>query len=148
MFQSARLSNRAVGVLSGFRKCFSTTGLTPPPSITLFQYEICPFCNINKTLLSYANVDYNVTEVNPLTKSEIKFSKEYKKVPIALINDVQVNGSKEINDALLKLPAVIDNLSSKNDMPLEDFVNSPSAQKWETFARDELAPILYPNICR
>lgn len=148
MIQSARLSNRAVKEFSTLsRRSFSTKGSTPH-SITLFQYEICPFCNINKTLLSYANVDYNITEVNPLTKSEIKFSKDYRKVPIALINDVQVNGSKEINEALLTLPVVIDNLSRKNDMSLDNFLNSPSAQKWETFARDDLAPILYPNICR
>jgi len=89
-----------------------------------------------------------MTEVNPLSKAEIKFSQEYRKVPIALINGEQVNGSKEINEALLKLPYVIDNLSIKNDIPLHDFVNSPTAQKWEIFARDELAPILYPNICR
>ena len=150
MFHSTRLSIRTVvGILKITRRSLSSHTSGPVvPSITLFQYEICPFCNINKALLSYTNTDYNMTEVNPLSKAEIKFSQEYRKVPIALINGEQVNGSKEINEALLKLPYVIDNLSTKNDIPLHDFVNSPTAQKWEIFARDELAPILYPNICR
>ena len=148
MFNPMRLSNRAAGILKTARRSLSGHTSGPVPSITLFQYEICPFCNMNKALLSYTNTDYNTTEVNPLSKAEIKFSPDYRKVPIALINGEQVNGSKEINEALLKLPYVIDNLSTKNDMPLHDFVNSPTAQKWEIFARDELAPILYPNICR
>lgn len=148
MFNSMRLSNRAAGILKTTRRSLSSHTSGPVPSITLFQYEICPFCNMNKALLSYTNTDYNTTEVNPLSKAEIKFSPDYRKVPIALVNGEQVNGSKEINEALLRLPYVIDNLSTKNDMPLHDFVNSHTAQKWENFARDELAPILYPNICR
>lgn len=42
------------------------------PSIKLYQYHICPFCNITKSAMSYANLDYKVVEVNPLTKAELK----------------------------------------------------------------------------
>ena len=44
-----------------------------PPELVLYQYKICPFCNISKSFLSFANVDYKAVEVNPLTKSEIKW---------------------------------------------------------------------------
>jgi microsomal prostaglandin-E synthase 2 len=117
------------------------------PDISLFQYAICPFCNINKALLAYTNTPYTVIEVNPLTKVEIKFSKDYRKVPIAMIDGSQVNDSKTINNALLNLPFVLKNLSQKNDLSMEAFQDSPSARRWETFAREDLAPILYPNIC-
>jgi microsomal prostaglandin-E synthase 2 len=46
---------------------------TAPPAITLYQYSICPFCNIVKSVLSYADVKHDIVEVNPLTKSEIKW---------------------------------------------------------------------------
>jgi microsomal prostaglandin-E synthase 2 len=128
-------------------------------NITLFQYSICPFCNINKALLAYTETPYKITEVNPLTKAEHKFSTDgYKKVPIATIvsqeesesesESTQINGSEKINEALLRIPSLLQNLSQKNNLPLETFQNSPKAQQWQTFAREDLAPILYPNICR
>eukprot|EP00557_Chaetoceros_sp_GSL56_P008828 CAMPEP_0176499490 /NCGR_PEP_ID=MMETSP0200_2-20121128/12955_1 /TAXON_ID=947934 /ORGANISM="Chaetoceros sp., Strain GSL56" /LENGTH=294 /DNA_ID=CAMNT_0017897913 /DNA_START=95 /DNA_END=979 /DNA_ORIENTATION=+ len=117
------------------------------PDISLFQYTICPFCNINKALLAYTNTPYTVIEVNPLTKDEIKFSEDYRKVPIAMIDGVQVNDSKTINDTLLTFPFVLKNLSQRNVLSLDAFQDSPSARRWETFAREDLAPILYPNIC-
>lgn len=124
------------------------------PSITLFQYSICPFCNINKALLSYSKTPYTIKEVNPLTKAEIKFSTEYKKVPIAIIDEKQINGSKNINAALLEVPSIRDTLeknwmekaSDSDCMDISKFTSS-NATKWNDFANEELAPILYPNIC-
>jgi hypothetical protein len=49
---------------------FST--VTTPPSIKLYQYHICPFCNITKSIFSYSNLEYEAVEVNPLTKAELK----------------------------------------------------------------------------
>jgi hypothetical protein len=43
------------------------------PSIKLYQYQICPFCNTAKAVLAYANVPYEAVEVNPLTKDELKW---------------------------------------------------------------------------
>ena len=42
------------------------------PSIKLYQYHICPFCNITKSAMHYANLEYETVEVNPLTKAELK----------------------------------------------------------------------------
>ena len=122
----------------------ATSANTTQPKIKLYQYHICPFCNITKSLLKYSNLDYERIEVNPLTKAELKpWSGEYKKVPIAIIGDKQVNGSENILDTLLDLPtvqAVIDKQSN-------DFSKSENAQKWTRFAIDDLAALLYPNIC-
>lgn len=120
------------------------------PSVTLYQYAICPFCNKVKALLAYAGIKYNLVEVNPLTKSELKpWSGDYRKVPIVIIEDKQVNGSDEIMTTLLKHPSVVASLESKwNTMSLPEFTSSPSAVRWSKYANDDLAPLLYPNICR
>ena len=134
------------------------------PSVTLYQYQICPFCNINKALLNYVNVNYDVIEVNPLTKAELKpWSGKYTKVPIAKIENEQVNGSSDINAALLENSHLLNQLKNKweqsalssstgsNDesiMSMDTFQSSKEALKWMDFAKDDLAPILYPNICR
>ena len=36
--------------------------------------------------LDYHSVPYRVVEVNPLTRSEIKWCKDYKKVPILVVD--------------------------------------------------------------
>jgi len=123
-----------------------------PLSLTLWQYKICPFCNKVKALLAYAGVDHKIVEVNPLTKSELKpWSGDYKKVPIAMLNDEQLNGSDKILEALLENEQVIANLEEKwKDTPeqtMSDF-RSKDAEKWMKYATDDLAALLYPNICR
>lgn len=150
MIQSLANRNYRLVSRNGIR-LFSSEKIAPleTPAITLYQYSICPFCNINKALLSYTNTPYQITEVNPLTKAELKFSKDgYKKVPIATIASEQINGSEEINEALLKLPSVLSSLPNKEEMPMDIFQGSDNAKQWTKFARDEFAPILYPNICR
>ncbi|KAL7545753.1 hypothetical protein ACHAWF_009106 [Thalassiosira exigua] len=131
---------------------------TVQPSITLYQYHICPFCNIAKALLAYTKSDFQSVEVNPLTKSELKpWSGEYRKVPIALIDGKQLNGSEDIVDSLLNSPEVRKTLEKRWESELTDderstmntqqFMESDSAKRWATFAREDLAALLYPNIC-
>jgi microsomal prostaglandin-E synthase 2 len=103
--------------------------------ITLYQYAICPFCNIVKAVLHYHETPYQAVEVNPLTKSELsKFSKDYRKVPILTIGDnQQYNGSQAIVQELL--------------VHQEATTTSKEAQHWMDYAKDDLAPLLYPNLC-
>ena len=144
----------------------SFSAASPPgqaPDIRLYQYHICPFCNITKSVLSYAKLEYEKVEVNPLTKQELKpWSGDYKKVPIAVIDEEQVNGSEQIIVALLNTPYVQQYLQSRwNDeansdqdsinttaiMTMQQFQNSEISQKWMRYAVDDLAALLYPNIC-
>ena len=128
------------------------------PDIKLYQYHICPFCNVTKSLLSYSTLDYKSVEVNPLTKAELKpWSGEYKKVPIALIDGNQVNGSENILEFILNLTDVQMKLENRwaeegqNDtepiMTMQQFEKSEHALRWTRFAIDDLAALLYPNIC-
>lgn len=104
----------------------------------------------------YSKLDYEPVEVNPLTKAELKpWSGKYKKVPIALIDGDQINGSEKILESILDSPHVQKILEKRwasdennnNKMTMQQFQNSDKAQKWIKFAIDDLAALLYPNIC-
>jgi len=105
--------------------------------------------------MQYANLDYEAVEVNPLTKAELKpWSGDYKKVPIAIIDEKQVNGSEDILNSLFNSPFVGKELNkrwSSNEtsevMTLQQFKDSANAKKWFRFAADDLGAVLYPNIC-
>ena len=67
-------------------------GTTPPPppagaALRLFGYAICPFCHVVRSAARYTKTTIALTEVNPLTKAEIKFSEKHRKVPIAVMAD-------------------------------------------------------------
>eukprot|EP00501_MAST-03F_sp_TOSAG23-6_P001019 GSMAST32.ASY1.ANO1.1059.1 assembled CDS len=111
--------------------------------ITLYQYKICPFCNKVKSLLDYASVPYQTVEVDPLSKGELKFSKDYKKVPIARIGNEIVTESGTIMKKIIESEALQEKMSTTSS----DFL-SPSAHKWAEWADKELAVLLYPNLVR
>ena len=100
--------------------------------------------------MMYAGITPELVEVNPLTKAELKFSKDYRKVPIAIIDNQQINGSDDIMDALLQNHTIQASLAAKwksKDMTLSDFIDK-NDQSWTKFANDDLATLLYPNLCR
>ena len=71
----------------------SDTGFMPGApklTVTLYQYQNCPFCGKVRAFLDYYGIDYTIVEVNPLWKKEISFSK-YRKVPFILANGKQVS---------------------------------------------------------
>lgn len=61
------------------------------PSVALFAS--CPTAgNKVRAYLDHARVPYVVVEVDPVLKGQLSFSK-YRKVPIAVVNGVQINDS-------------------------------------------------------
>ncbi|KAM9360612.1 prostaglandin E synthase 2 [Symphorus nematophorus] len=68
--------------------------------LTLYQYKTCPFCSKVRAFLDYHGLPYEIVEVNPVMRQEIKWS-VYRKVPILMVNDeVQVNDSSVIISCL------------------------------------------------
>ncbi|XP_067398181.1 prostaglandin E synthase 2 isoform X3 [Emydura macquarii macquarii] len=70
--------------------------------LTLYQYKTCPFCSKVRAFLDYHGVPYEIVEVNPVMRKEIKFS-SYRKVPILLVhagNTLQLNDSSVIISAM------------------------------------------------
>ena len=134
-------------------------------NVVLYQYNICPFCHKVKALLDYSRLSYESIEVNPVTKAELKFSSDYKKVPIAIINDEQVNGSDEIVEVLLQKSEFYDILMERweeeaareKDITQEDpdsipmsvyAFDTPQTREWANWANTEVAKVLYPNISK
>jgi microsomal prostaglandin-E synthase 2 len=112
--------------------------------ITLYQYKICPFCCKVKAVLDYYKIPYETMDVNPLTKAEIKFSADYRKVPIARIGEEVVIDSSVIVGKIMELLRAAHVAPGKE---LDAFF-SPEATRWAEWADMELAVLLFPNITR
>jgi len=57
--------------------------------LTLYQYKTCPFCSKVRAFLDYHGLPYEIVEVNPVMRKEIKWS-TYRKVPILMVNETVV----------------------------------------------------------
>jgi microsomal prostaglandin-E synthase 2 len=102
----------------------------------LYQYQICPYCHRVRAYLDFLKIEYEVIEVNPLSKSELNFSKEYKKVPIMEVRETIVNDSEEILNYITK------SYNVPSTIVTED------AAEWIRWSEKRLAVLLYPNITR
>lgn len=71
--RTPRIPKRGIGAYFVKARLFSTAAeVNHSPAVQLYQYHICPFCNISKSLMAYSKLDYDSVEVNPLTKAELK----------------------------------------------------------------------------
>lgn len=64
-------------------------------TLTLYQYKTCPFCSKVRAFLDYHGLPYEIVEVNPVMRQEIKWS-TYRKVPILMVNDDMVSTGTNI----------------------------------------------------
>ncbi|XP_015781827.1 prostaglandin E synthase 2 isoform X1 [Tetranychus urticae] len=60
-------------------------------TFSLFQYQTCPFCCKVRSFMDYYGLPYNVVEVDPVLRQQLKFSK-YRKVPIMLVDEKTKDG--------------------------------------------------------
>ncbi|XP_061586633.1 prostaglandin E synthase 2 [Cololabis saira] len=68
--------------------------------LMLYQYKTCPFCSKVRAFLDYHGLPYEIVEVNPVMRKEIKWS-VYRKVPILMVNEgLQLNDSSVIISSL------------------------------------------------
>ncbi|XP_037536095.1 prostaglandin E synthase 2 [Nematolebias whitei] len=68
--------------------------------LTMYQYKTCPFCSKVRAFLDYHGLPYEIVEVNPVMRQEIKWS-SYRKVPILMVGEeLQLNDSSVIISAL------------------------------------------------
>ncbi|XP_041793399.1 prostaglandin E synthase 2 [Chelmon rostratus] len=68
--------------------------------LTLYQYKTCPFCSKVRAFLDYHGLPYEIVEVNPVMRQEIKWS-AYRKVPILMVDgELQLNDSSVIISCL------------------------------------------------
>jgi microsomal prostaglandin-E synthase 2 len=133
------LCEQAAGTRSTSSTSSTSTTAATPTKLVLFQYQICPFCNRVKAYLDFFKIPYDVVEVNPLTKAELAFSANYKKVPVLVVDGAQYNDSAAIINAVTQ--HFVDAQSNSSFFP-ED------TDKWSEWSEKKLAVYLYPNITR
>ncbi|XP_074218424.1 prostaglandin E synthase 2 isoform X3 [Camelus bactrianus] len=85
--------------------------------LTLYQYKTCPFCSKVRAFLDFHALPYQVVEVNPVRRAEIKFS-SYRKVPIVLAQEGE--SLQQLNDSSVIISALKTYLVS--GQPLEDII--------------------------
>lgn len=146
--------------------------------ITLFQYPTCPFCCKVRAFLDFYGISYNVVEVNPVLRQQMKWS-QYKKVPIVLVK----SGNKylQFNDSTMIISGLatyfkdrhIDLDSIQEYYPISQDIDNPKKmeimnryfvmdgkqtekalerdrdeRKWRKWADDVLVHMLSPNVYR
>ncbi|KAF5837234.1 glutathione S-transferase [Dunaliella salina] len=119
-----------------------------PKDITLYQYEVCPFCCKVKAALDYYKLPYEVIEVNPLTKSELKWS-NYKKVPVVKMDGSVVVDSTVIMSRLAaEYEAAQSGNSSKPQRSKAPVSSEEEEEQWRRWVDDRLVKVITANIYR
>ncbi|KAL3688892.1 hypothetical protein R1sor_015201 [Riccia sorocarpa] len=108
-----------------------------PKEVVLYQYEACPFCNKVKAFLDYRDIPYQVVEVNPVGKKELKWS-DYKKVPVVVVDGEQLNDST----------AIITSLNRRLGAPELSQEAVEEEEQWRRWVDEHLVHLLSPNIYR
>lgn len=144
------LAGASIGVSSVVSRAFcSDNGNSSPQPVkqtkpVIYQYLICPFCNRVKSYLDFINVKYDTIEVNPLTKAEINFPVDNKKVPIAFFNGVKVEDSAKIIERITEMG---ESGEFEHGFPSKSFFPEDTTH-WTEWSEKKLAVMLYPNITR
>eukprot|EP00793_Prasinoderma_coloniale_P005468 PRCOL_00004876-RA len=151
------LAKDAPPAASSAGRALAAPATLPEMDIVLYQYEVCPFCCKVKAYLDGRGIPYRTVEVNPLFKKEIKFSPDYRKVPIVMVNGEQLNDSSHIIDAIeakiaqANPPAAARKSSwfGGKAKAAEGAGGSPEdVAKWRAWVNDHLVHLLPPNIYR
>jgi len=89
---------------------------------TLYQYQTCPFCCKARAFLDYFGLNYDVVEVNSVTRKQMRWSKTYKKVPV-LVAELE-NGKKyQLVDSTAIISAMFSLLYDKPEGGLESVLS-------------------------
>lgn len=113
LYQTARGHLRAQDLRA--ERSAAQLSLSSRLQLTLYQYKTCPFCSKVRAFLDFHALPYEVVEVNPVRRTEIKFS-SYRKVPILLAQEG--DSLQQLNDSSVIISALKTYLVS--GQPLED----------------------------
>ncbi|XP_013870069.1 prostaglandin E synthase 2 [Austrofundulus limnaeus] len=125
----------------------------PGLKLTMYQYKTCPFCSKVRAFLDYYGLPYEIVEVNPVMRQEIKWS-SYRKVPILMVGgELQLNDSSVIISAIRTF--MINKEKSMTDIircyPELKYVNEKgkevteySNKYWLMLSEDETG-VIYPE---
>ncbi|KAG8141807.1 hypothetical protein E2320_006483 [Naja naja] len=138
--------------------------------LTLYQYKTCPFCSKVRAFLDYHRLPYNIVEVNPVMRKEIKFSSYRKQlndssVIISAIKSYLISRKsleeiasyypsikaintegKEVNDFGNKYWLMLDSKETLCVYPVEEA--RKEEMKWRKWVDDRLVHLISPNVYR
>ena len=100
--------------------------------VTLYQFELCPFCHKVKAALDIKGIAYQTVEVNPMTKKELPEidTNERRKVPVLEIDGRLIADSS----------AILSYLETRNADPGEEpCTKSAMVEEW---VDEDLAQVL------
>lgn len=145
-------------------------------NLRLYQYQSCPFCSKVRAFLEFYGFSYEIVEVNPVTKSQLSFSRDYKKVPVVTSSEgTFVESSLIISELATYLRRPDRNLFEIGDMyPSIDAINDEGKRvkccpnmyfimkgnddddlgaereerKWREWVDDHFIHLISPNIYR
>ncbi|CAG7836804.1 unnamed protein product [Allacma fusca] len=81
--------------------------------LTLYQYQTCPFCCKVRAMLDYFGISYGIVEVNPVLRTQLKWSEKYRKVPI-LIVETPEGEVLQLNDSSMIISALFSYVQNQN----------------------------------
>jgi microsomal prostaglandin-E synthase 2 len=105
--------------------------------ITLYQYQVCPFCCKVRAYLDFHKIPYKIVEVDPVFKKELADS-DYKKVPQTIINGIRVNDST----------LIISTLDQILNPQVKDPIHAANEKYWRKWVDHKFVHTIPPNIYR
>ncbi|NOY90358.1 MAG: glutathione S-transferase family protein [Deltaproteobacteria bacterium] len=108
--------------------------------ITLYQFELCPFCHKVKAALELEGIPFVKVEVNPMTKKELPEleGNEKRKVPVIDVDGRLIADSSAILAFLENEYQAPYSLSSRGDEPND----TSKSQQVEAWVDEDLAQVL------
>uniref|UniRef100_A0A1I8F3T9 Prostaglandin E synthase 2 n=1 Tax=Macrostomum lignano TaxID=282301 RepID=A0A1I8F3T9_9PLAT len=126
--------------------------------LTLFQYQTCPFCCKVRAYLDYSGLAYNIVEVNSVSRQQIRWMTDYRKVVLKDSSVIMSALESRIRDpsqslAQLRLcyPGIVGEEGGKLTYPNRYFVMQPAtrkSKKWRQWVDDVFVHTISPNIYR
>uniref|UniRef100_A0A8C1DWW7 Prostaglandin E synthase 2-like n=1 Tax=Cyprinus carpio carpio TaxID=630221 RepID=A0A8C1DWW7_CYPCA len=117
--------------------------------LTLYQYKTCPFCSKVRAFLDYHGLPYEIVEVNPVMRQEIKWS-TYRKVPILMVNGTLMKAKndrgKDVIEFGNKYWVMVRDTDADHLYPGKD--TRKEEIKWRKWADEWLVHLISPNVYR
>jgi microsomal prostaglandin-E synthase 2 len=142
--------NKVKALLDYTNQDYSVVEVNPLTKSELKQLEDKTYKKVPILTISTNTNDDNDNNDDHLQKRQQQFNGSdeiMKQILLLLLQEESSSSDKNNHHHHHHNEALPFLLPSSSSSSLEQFTSSPSAIRWTTFANEELAPLLYPNLC-